>query len=255
MIGWCSSLGTGGVGFETIGWTGVRMELDEVMKTTGAVREFRDEAVPQRMIYEILDLARFAPSGGNRQPWRVIIVNDEKIRHRIAELYREGWREYMTHVVNGLVPFAPKDNGKWFGSAVDLDLAATVEYPNEFADNLETVPVLMVLIVKLGDLACLDNGLDRQSIVGGGSIYPFAHNVLLSARSFGLGGVMTTVICRREPQMKELLGVDDDYAVAGLVAVGFPTKQVTKLRRRSVEEITFLNTLEIPYTWKESQSI
>jgi nitroreductase len=98
--------------------------------------------------------------------------------------------------------------------------------------------VLLTLWVELAALAVIDNGLGRQSIVGGGSIYPFGHNILLAARDLGLGGVMTTALARQEPAVKELLGVPDGYALAGLLALGHPAHQVTKLRRAPVEEFT-----------------
>jgi len=77
--------------------------------------------------------------------------------------------------------------------------------------------------------------LDRQSIVGGASIYPFCHNVMLKARDEGLGGVMTTAICREEPALAELLGIPPSHAVASLIALGHPEEVVTKLRRDPVE--------------------
>jgi nitroreductase len=107
-----------------------------------------------------------------------------------------------------------------------------------FADHLDRAPVLLVLLVELAALAVIDNGLGRQSIAGGGSIYPFGHNILLAARDLGLGGVMTTALARQEPAAKALLGVPDGYALAGLLALGHPARQVTKLRRAPVEEFT-----------------
>lgn len=225
------------------------MELSEAITSTAATRDFLEDEIPDELIYRILDMARFAPSGGNRQPWRVVIVKDQSIRDEIKELYSQGWREYMGHIEAGLVPFAPIDNGNWIGPAIDLEDAATKTFANSFADNLHKVPVLMVLLAKLGDLAVLDNGLGRQSIVGGGSVYPFGHNILLSARSLGLGGVMTTVLCRREPQVKQLLQIPDELAVAGLIGLGVPKKLITKLRRRKVEEFTYVNRFgSMPFT-------
>lgn len=217
------------------------MELSEVMRTSAAIREFSESQVPESVLYEILDAARFAPSGGNRQPWRVVILKDQSIRRDLARLYREGWKEYMAHVEKGMVPFAPINAGKWEGSAVDLAEAQSREFPNKFADQLSDAPVLMIILAKLDALAVLDNGLDRQSIVGGGSVYPFGHNILLAARDKGLGGVMTTVICRREPEVKELLCVPDGFAVAALVVLGVPRKFLTKLSRRKVEEFAVID--------------
>jgi nitroreductase len=222
------------------------VELDEVMRTTPATRVFTDEPVPDAVIHRILDRARFAPSGGNRQGWRVVLLRDPSIRHRIRELYDLGWREYMAYVDAGLVPFAPDKNGRWNGPAVDLDAARRVPRPNEFTASLDKVPVLLLLIARLTALACVDNGLGRQSIVGGGSIYPFGHNILLAARDEGLGGVLTSVLVRQEPAVRELIGIPEDHAIAGLIALGHPVRTVRKLRRRPVEQFTTVDRFDGP---------
>ncbi|MGH3871167.1 MAG: nitroreductase family protein [Pseudonocardiaceae bacterium] len=220
------------------------MELYEAMRTTPATRVFTGEAVPDAVLHRILDHARFAPSGGNRQGWHVVVLRDPAIRRRVRELYRLSWREYVAHVDAGLVPFAPREHGRWTGPAVDLDSARTVPVRNTFADTLDTVPVLLLLIADLGALACVDNGLGRQSIVGGGSIYPFGHNILLAARNEGLGGVLTSVLVRQEPAVRDLIGIPDGYAVAGLIALGRPVRTIRALRRHPVEQFTTVDRFD-----------
>ena len=222
------------------------MELYDAMRTTPATRDFTDEPVADEVVHRILDNARFAPSGGNRQGWRVIVVRDPEVRRAARDAYVLGWREYMAHVRLGQVPFAPLDDGRWSGPAVDLEEARRTEAPNPFGDNLDTVPVLLMVWVELAALATVDNGLGRQSIAGGGSVYPFCHNVLLAARNEGLGGVITTVLAREEPAMRELVGAPPAHALAALVALGHPTKQLTKLRRRAVEEFTTVDWFDGP---------
>lgn len=222
------------------------MELRDVMRSTPATRAFSDEPVDDATLHAILDDARFAPSGGNRQGWRVLVLQDADVRLRIRDLYVLSWREYTAHTRAGLVPFAPLDEGRWTGPAVDLEDARRTPAPLPFADHLDEVPVLLLLVVDLSALAVTDNGLDRQSIVGGASVYPFAHNVLLAARDRGLGGVMTTVLARQEPAVKELLGIPDGHAVAGLIALGHPEKHVTRLRRAEVADFTRVDRFDGP---------
>lgn len=217
------------------------MELVEAMKTTPATREFTDEQVPDSVLFGLLDAARFAPSGGNRQPWRVIVVKDPETRRAIRDAYVLGWREYLAHVEEGLVPFAPREDNRWDGPAVDLEAARLTPRPNDFADRLDEVPVMLVLCAHLGSLAVTDNGLDRQSIVGGASVYPFSHNLLLAATDAGLGGVMTTVICREEESVKRILGLPPELSVAGLVVLGHPVRRITKLRRNEVDQFTWVD--------------
>jgi nitroreductase len=222
------------------------MELYEAMRTTPATREFTEEPVSDEVLRRMLDNARFAPNGGNRQGWRVLVLRDPAVRARIRELYQLGWREYVAHLREGLVPFAAKDNGRWTGPAVDLAAAREIPAPDEFGDSLEHVPALLLVLAEFGALATVDNGLDRQSIVGGGSIYPFCHNLLLAARNEGLGGVMTSVLMRQEPAVKELLGIPDGFGVAALIAIGHPRKVITKLRRAAVEDFTTVDRFDGP---------
>jgi nitroreductase len=222
------------------------VELYDVMRTTPATREFTDEPVTGDVLYRMLDHARFAPNGGNRQGWRVLILQDPAVRGRIRELYQLGWREYFAHVRAGLVPFAARDEGRWTGPAVDLAAARATPMPATFVDNLEHVPALLLVVADLAELATVDNGLDRQSIAGGASIYPFCHNLLLAARNEGLGGVLTTMLAREEPAVRELLGIPVGHAVAALIALGHPRKVITKLRRLPVDEFTFVDRFDGP---------
>jgi len=221
------------------------MELAEVMRTTPATRAFTDEPVPAAVLHRILDHARFAPSGGNRQGWQVVVVQDPATRERIRDLYQLGWREYWAHVRTGEVAFHPGPT-RFSQPWVDLDEARATPAPNTFADHLHEHLVVLVVCVALDALAVLDHGLPRQSIVGGASIYPFCHNVLLMARDAGLGGVMTTAICRQEPAVAELLGIPDTHAVAALIALGHPQEVVTKLRRDPVEAFAVVDRFDGP---------
>src|SRR5580658_10671497 len=83
------------------------MDLDRALQTTGAVREFSSHPVPDEVVRHILDTARYAPSGGNRQAWRVILVKDPPTRRRLRDLYLEGWYQYLAIGAAGLVPWAP----------------------------------------------------------------------------------------------------------------------------------------------------
>ena len=83
------------------------MDLIETLRTTGAVRDFEPEPVPDSVLGRILDTARFAPNGGNRQAWRVIVVKDPAKRARLRDLYLTGWYEYLAQREAGLTPFAP----------------------------------------------------------------------------------------------------------------------------------------------------
>src|SRR5262245_17043872 len=83
------------------------VDLIDALRSTGAVREYLPEPVPDDAVERILDTARFAPSGGNRQGWRVIVVKDTEIRRRLREIYLDNWYEYLAQSAAGLTPWAP----------------------------------------------------------------------------------------------------------------------------------------------------
>jgi len=222
------------------------MELDEAMRTTGAGRAFTDAPVADAAVARVLERARFAPSGGNRQPWRVVVVRDPEQRRRVRDLCVPGWREYAAFVESGVVPFGPQPDGRPAEPAIDLAAARATERPAAFVDDLDRAPVLLVVGAHLPSLAVLDWGLDRQSIVGGASVYPFVQNLLLSARAEGLAGVMTTFIARQEPEARAVLGIPSDVGLAALIALGAPERFPTRLRRRAVAEFTTVDRFDGP---------
>jgi nitroreductase len=222
------------------------MELDEVMRTTGAGRVFTDAPVTDATLTHVLERARFAPSGGNRQPWRVVVVRDPELRRQVRDLCVPGWREYAAFVEAGAVPFGPQPDGRPAAPAIDLVAARAREHPAAFVDDLDRVPALLVVGAHLPSLAVLDWGLDRQSIVGGGSVYPFVQNLLLSARNDGLAGVMTTFIARQEPAARELLAIPADVGLAAVVALGVPDRFPRRLTRRPVAAFTTVDRFDGP---------
>lgn len=226
------------------------MDLIETLRSTGAARDFRPDPVADEVLRRVLDTARFGPSGGNRQGWRIVVVKDPETRRRLRDLYLPGWYEYLAQRAAGLTPFAPITDEDVEARAVAEQAPAiaarAAEGPGGFPEHLDQVPVLLVLLADLRALAATDRDLDRYTLVGGASIYPFAWSVLLAARAEGLGGVITTMHARREAELKALLGVPDELVFAATLALGYPTKQPTRLTRAPIEEIVTVDRLDGP---------
>jgi nitroreductase len=221
------------------------MELTDALRTTGSVRSFLDDPVSDEVLYAILDDARFAPSGGNRQAWRVIVVKDESRRRALRDLYLDGWHDYIAHVLAGLIPFSPLASENDRAAALaQREAAVAASKPDGFPETLERVPVMLVICADLTALAATDRDLDRYQIAGGASIYPFVWNILLAAHERGLGGVMTTIATRNEPGVREVLDIPVGQIVASVVALGYPAHRATKLKRRAVEEFTTTNAFD-----------
>jgi nitroreductase len=208
------------------------MELYDVMRTTHAVREFTGDPLPDDVLERILDNARFAPSGGNRQGAHVIVVRDQATREALAELTTTGARRYAAQLGNGESPWNPLHPP----SATGAEIAAT-DVPSQFTAPLHHAAVVLVICVNLEVVAALDQDLDRIGVISGASIYPLVWNILLAARNEGFGGTLTTMVVAEEPRVRDLLGVPQSYAIAAVLPLGKPRKQLTKLKRESVADL------------------
>jgi nitroreductase len=225
------------------------MDLIDALRTTGAVREFQSLPVSDEVVYRLLDTARFAPNGGNRQAWRVVIVRDQALRTTLRDLYLPGWYEYLAQSAAGLVPWAPITDHDAEARAIEgagAVATAAAAGPGGFAEHLDTVPVLMLVLADLRKLASVDRGFDRYTLVGGASVYPFVWSLLLAARAEGMAGVMTTMVVRREVEVRAAFGVPDHLAVAAVVALGHPVRQPTRLTRHPVEDFTTVDRFDGP---------
>lgn len=223
------------------------MELYEAMRTTPSCRYFTDEPVSDETLHRIFDHARFASSGGNRQGWRTIVVRDGAMKAKIAELHARQWDVYVEHAREGVVGFQTSQTDTKMDSYNPAQ--HRLNRTDDFAKALAQVPALLVCCIELWTLAVTDKELDRQSIVGGGSLYTFVQNVLLGCRNEGLGSALTTLLAAEEPAVVDLLGLPDDIAVGALVAVGWPVpdKQYTKLTRKPVEEVVYAERWGVPF--------
>lgn len=224
------------------------MELYDAMRTNPSCRYFTDDPLDPAVLHRIFDHARFASSGGNRQGWRTIVVTDPERKKAIADLHRRQWQVYVDHARDGVVGYQAA------GSEQKMDSQDAAQHrltrTDDFSSKLEDVPALLVCCIELWTLAVTDKDLERQSIVGGGSLYTFVQNVLLGCRNEGLGSALTTLLAAEEAEVVKLLGLPDEIAVGALIAVGWPVpeKQYTKLTRKPVEEVVFHNSWGVPFT-------
>jgi nitroreductase len=204
------------------------MELFEAIESNGTCRRYKSDPVPAQMIGRALEAARFAPSGGNRQPVRFVIVTDPALREQLAALYLPHWEQYVGALRSGAVQVHALPRG--------------VEAADRFARGLARVPVLAVVCARLADCLATDQSLGRLSVVGGASIYPAVQNFLLACRAQGLGTALTTLLCLEEPRVKTLLGIPEDIATVATIAVGFPESAFPRrLRRKPLGEVAFAN--------------
>src|SRR5438270_12045006 len=190
------------------------ISLFEALRTCRTVRRLRPDPVPDELLRKILTAATWAPSGGNRQPWRFLVVRDAERKRQLRELYLPLWRTFSqayTAHLSGLPAEARARQERMVGSADHL------------AEHFHEAPVIVVVCVHIPELAITDAGLDRPSVVGGASIYPAVQNLMLACRAFGLGATLTTLLCLEEPKIRDLLAIPENWATAAYVPIGYPT--------------------------------
>lgn len=217
------------------------MDLVAGIRGTGSVRAFTPDPVDDATIARVLDHARFAPSGGNRQPWRVAVVKDRTTRERLGAAMQPVWDEYAQASATGVTPFSVVPP-----SSYELTSVVPGNTPNQLLAEIASIPVVLAVAADLSRIAMMDKDLDRAPITGGASVYPFCWNVLLAARTEGLGGVITTFASRVEPVTGPLLGLPEHHALVATIFLGRPVKQPTRLSRRPVHEFTTIDRFDGP---------
>ena len=212
------------------------------MRTTFGCRQFTDDPMPDADIVAILEQARFAPSGGNRQGWRVIVVRDQATKEELVELSLPALRLYMAQRAAGENPWNTIEPSSVDPATVDHHDDSSLGWYRAIAE----APVFLVIGIDLRLVASADSKLDRIGVVSGASVYPFVQNVLLTARGLGYGGTLTTFLAAAEPAVQALLGFPPEVAVAALVPMGRPKRNVTKLNRRPVSEFARIGRWDGP---------
>ncbi len=175
--------------------------LLQAMYTQRAIRQFKPDPVPEELLLKLIEAATKAPSGANAQPWRFIVVRDVELKRQIGEYYKKSW--YANY---GDRKTSPSLGTKVRTSAANL------------AEHMHEVPALI--------LVCIEHKGTPSTISRGSSIYPAVQNLLLAARAYGLGSVLTTLHKRYEDEIKHLLGIPANVETAALLPIGYPVEGV-----------------------------
>jgi nitroreductase len=217
--------------------------LYEAMSTLRAVRRLRTDPIADDVLARVLRAATWAPSGGNVQPWRVIAVRDAEKRRRLQELYIGPWEEYAAGHA-GAGRGAPPE----VADRIRRMLAAA----DHLADHYHEAPVILVFCFDPARMAITDSGLERPSVVGGGSVYPAVQNTLLACRAEGLGCTLTTLLCFREAEVISLLGIPEGWGTCAYVPIGWPaSKGHGPISRNPIEKMAYADTFGEPINLDE----
>jgi nitroreductase len=191
------------------------LSLFDAIDSQRAIRHLSAHPVSDEVVETLLNAAIRAPSGGNRQPWRLLVIRDAAIKRQLGQWYLAAWQAAIAGMETITQPY---------------------RHGAERAQQMATVPVLI--------LACIEHGTagpGRGWITRGASISPAVQHLLLAARALGLGTVLTTLHTQYEHEIKALLRIPATVETAALMPVGYPTEGARwgRARRRLLSEVVF----------------
>jgi len=203
------------------------LDVYEALYTTRAMRRVSAHPVSRDVQAQILDAAIRAPSGGNAQNWRFILVDDPAVKAQLGPLYRDCMATLWDSAYRERLERARANPGDP-ASASLLRVQASAQH---LADHFEHVPLFLMAFAR--------------NATSGGSIFPAVWSAQLAARAAGVGSALTTVLgtFRREETFR-VLGVPGDrgWEMACCVSFGYPTGRWGVAPRRPVHEVAYRNT-------------
>lgn len=209
------------------------MDVLEAIYTLRAMRRLKPDPIPADVLRAILDAAIRAPSGGNAQGWRFVVVQQPELKRGLAEIYKPAIESLFQPggaYYNQMQQEGPE------GDAIRR-IAKSALYLGE---HLQDAPVIV--------LPCAYTGGRQTNITTGSSIYPAVQNLMLAARAFGVGSTLTTIHRTREQDVRALLGIPDQYETAALIPLGYPRGRWGVAERRPLSEVAFGNRWGEPLT-------
>jgi nitroreductase len=195
-------------------------ELFEIIRTTRSMRRLKPDSVPRELIRKILEAGTCAPSGGNMQRWRFLLIADPEVKRKVGALYRRAWDEIVAPRYRSGEP-APGSSRERFAR-----MLAAAEH---LAHHIHEAPVWIV--------PCLQGASPTRT--AGSSIYPAVQNMLLAARALGLGATLTTLYLNFEKDAEAALGLPPDWHSYALIPIGYPVGRFGPVRRAALEEVVY----------------
>lgn len=202
------------------------MELHEALYTTRAMRRVRPDPIPMESQARILDAAIRAPSGGNAQPWRFLLVDSPDLKARLGPLYRDSIEKLWKTVYAERLAQAAEDPERRSNQSL-LKVQRSAQW---LADHFEDVPLYLFCFIRKGS--------------GDGSIYPAAWSAQLAARAEGIGSALTSVLGHFYPEeIRTILEVPDAAWVnACMLSFGYPTGRWAVAERLPVDRVGARNS-------------
>jgi len=193
---------------------GEEVPLLEGIRTTRAIRRLLPDPVPKALIRKVCEAGSFAPSGGNRQPWRFVAVTEPERRAWVAERYRPIFHRYIAPAVErARDPAFPEAGRRMQRAAIHL------------ADHLHEVPVHLFVA-----------GWKRRGEPQVQALFPAVQNILLACRAVGLGASLTTLHRSFGEECDAWLGLPEGCPSCALLPIGWPKGRYGRPPRKPVDE-------------------
>jgi nitroreductase len=202
------------------------MDLYEALYTTRAMRRVRPDPIPLDVQARILDAASHAPSGGNQQNWRFLLLDDPAKKAALAPLYRYAMSELWKSVYKDQLDAARADPD----APESVQMFKVQRSAQWLADHFEDVPLYLFPF--------------SQHDPTGSSIYPAVWSAMLAARTEGVGSCLTALLQFFSPaETLEILEVptDEGWILSGTVSFGYPTGTWGIGTRRPVDHVSYRN--------------
>ena len=195
-------------------------DLFEIVRTTRSMRRLKQDPVPDALIRKVLEAGVCAPSGGNMQGWRFLVIRDATIKQTVGAYYKRAWNEVFGPRYQTSDPAPGMDRPRF------LRLLGAAEH---LAAHIHEAPVWIV--------PCLQG--DAPTRIAGSSIYPAVQNMLLSARALGLGATLTTIHLSFEKETEAALGLPSNWHSYAILPIGYPVGRFGPVRRVALSDVVF----------------
>ena len=201
------------------------MDIYEALYTTRAMRRCKPDPIPLDAQKRILDAAIRAPSGGNTQNWRFMLVDDPAVSAQLGPIYRTCLERLWETIYKSRVEAAHADPG----DPENVQFLRIQRSAQHLADHFEAYPLLLFSFVQFDP--------------SGGSIFPATWSAMLAARAEGIGSSLTSVFFFELDNVLEILGVPkvDGWLFSSCVTFGYPTGKWGVAPRRPVDQVSYRN--------------
>jgi nitroreductase len=203
-------------------------DLFDIMATTRSMRRLKPAPIPEALVRKILEAGTSAPSGGNMQRWRFLVVRDPAVKATVGAYYKRAWDEVVSPRYRAGAP-APGTSPEGFARMLDA-----AQY---LADHIHEAPLWII--------PCMEGASATRT--AGSSIYPAVQNMLLAARALGLGATLTTLYMNFETEVEAALGLPPDVHTYALLPIGYPMGRFGPVRRAPLGEVVYEDRWCRPY--------